>query len=219
MSVERSYARHLPPPSVANGLGTPPCPDERCSALRRAYRRALADLEAALAERDALRDRKIREAAEWADADVLALGLDGLRLTPVLRRALAELLPVGSVHTSADLQRRLYGGYAARASIGTLIWRLRLALGGGPFTIRGGRGSGAYRLEAATDAELAAGRYVTRPQRGHRCRITPERARAVLAQPDAPRDALKRDLHMGSDTVRAIRDGTHPVLREMEAAP
>jgi hypothetical protein len=187
--------------------------------MRRAYRRTLAELADALRERDALRETKVRAAAEWADADVLALGIDGSRLTGVLRRALAELMPVGSVHTAADLRRRLYGGYAAPASISTLIWRLRIALGGGPYTVRGGRGVGAYRLEAATEAEIAAGRYVTRPQLWHKRRITAERARAVLARPDAPRDALKRDLRMGSDTIRALRDGTHPILRDLEDRP
>jgi hypothetical protein len=230
MSVERSYAHVLPPPSSANGLGTPPCPDERCIATRRALRREVARLGAALAdaerERDALRERKIRDAAEWADADVQALergperptGIDPAHLAPMLRRALAELLPVGSSHTTADLLRRLYGGYGCTASVTTLIWRLRQALGGSDYVIRGAGGSGIYRLDRATPAEVARG-YVPRPQAPHGRRITPERARAVLDHPDWSVQRLRDALRMGSEGIRAIRDGTHPVVRELEEAP
>jgi hypothetical protein len=209
----------LPPPSSTNGLGTPPCPDERCIATRRALRHEVARLGAALAEsereRDALRAVKVRAAADWAEADVLALGIDAARLAPQQRRALAELLPVGSRHTSADLLRRVYGGVGAPNTITTLLWRLRVALGGQPYTVRGGGGNGVYWLEAATAEEVARGRYVPRPQPWSRHHLTPERARAVLAHPDCSCKQLARELRMGRESIRAIRDGTHPVLLQM----
>jgi hypothetical protein len=205
-------------PMPANGTAAGPCPEPRCAANRGELVALRDRLAAAEAQLEVARSAHVRAAAEWATDDIGALGIDPERLSPLLRRTLAELLPVGSSHTTAGLLRRLYGGIGCTSTITTLIWRLRVALGGQPYTVRGRRASGVYRLDAATPAEVAAGRYVVGTNHARPHFVPRHKVEAVLARPEASQSALMRELHMGKETIRAIRDGTHPVLREVEDA-
>jgi len=206
-------------PMPANGTAVQPCPEPRCTANRGELVALRDRLAAAEAQLEVARAEHVRAAAEWATDDIRALGIDPDGLSPLLRRTLAELLPTGSSHTTADLLRRLYGGIGCGSTITTLIWRLRVALGGQPYTVRGRRASGVYRLGAATPEEIALGRYRAGTNHARPHFVPRHKVEAVLARPAASQSALMRELHMGKETIRAIRDGTHPVLAELEAAP